>query len=144
MTNEQREEFFRLITAGVKEAEKAYLSLSGKAAAEHLKKLFEELVLAPAMTQQEKESTMTPREQIQEHARVAAKKVKEALQELHASTGIQGNVLISWGEDGSILASSIFSAKHIGLRSDDGGRQSICIAVDEGVDRLLARNEESS
>lgn len=71
MTNEQREEFFRLMTAGLKEAEQAYLSLSGKAAPQQLKKLFEELVLAPARAQQEKESTMTPREQIQEHARVA-------------------------------------------------------------------------
>lgn len=39
---------------------------------------------------------MTPREQIQEHARVAAKKVKEAMTEFAAATGMTANPYIQW------------------------------------------------
>lgn len=39
---------------------------------------------------------MTPREQIQDHARVAAKKVKEAMTEFSAATGMTANPYIQW------------------------------------------------
>ena len=39
---------------------------------------------------------MTPREQIQEHARVAAKKVKEAMTEFAAATGMTASAYIDW------------------------------------------------
>lgn len=96
MTNEQREQFFRLMTAGLKEAEQAYLALTGKAAAEHLKKLFDELLVAPERAQQEKESTMTPREQIQEHARVAARKIHAIMEEFTEATGVMAQVDVQY------------------------------------------------
>lgn len=48
MTDEQREAFLRLIDLGDKGAEQRYLDALGKEDAAHLKKLFEQLVMAPA------------------------------------------------------------------------------------------------
>lgn len=39
---------------------------------------------------------MTPREQIQEHARVAAKKIREAMDEFAESAGCEAQVQIYW------------------------------------------------
>lgn len=96
MTDEQRQEFFRLMSAGFKEDEQRYLDAWGKEAAAQLKKLFEELVMAPARAQQEKESTMTPREQIQEHARVAARKIHAIMEEFTEATGVMAQVDVQY------------------------------------------------
>lgn len=39
---------------------------------------------------------MTPRDQIQEHAQIAAKKVREAMSEFAAATGMCARVDVSW------------------------------------------------
>lgn len=39
---------------------------------------------------------MTPREQIQEHARVAAAKIREAMKEFAEATGAKAQVSVNW------------------------------------------------
>ena len=39
---------------------------------------------------------MTPREQIQEHARVAAAKIREAMNEFAEATGAPAEVYVNW------------------------------------------------
>lgn len=107
MTDEQREAFLRLIDLCDEGAEQRYLDALGKEAAAHLKKLFEELVMAPARDRQEKKSTMTPCEQIQEHACMAAAKIREAMNEFAEATGCKARVSVNWhhGNIKNIVAS---------------------------------------
>ena len=70
----------------------------------------------------------------QDHVHSAVSKVISAMKEFYAETGIRGNVLVGWGEDGDIYSSSIFSAKEISLRHEDGKGPSIHITVDYTVD----------
>ncbi|ARU04742.1 hypothetical protein CCO03_08680 [Comamonas serinivorans] len=41
---------------------------------------------------------MTPRDQIQEHAQIAAAKVREAMAEFHRATGMRSSIDVHWVE----------------------------------------------
>ncbi|EZP51406.1 hypothetical protein [Delftia sp. RIT313] len=45
---------------------------------------------------------MTPRQEIQEHARTAAQLVHEALKTFHAKTGMKASVYVDWGSSQTI------------------------------------------
>lgn len=63
---------------------------------------------------------MTPRDQIQEHAKIAAEKVREAMEEFAAATGMCATVDVSWVQMLFIESSRpINIVQDVAIRFDD-------------------------
>lgn len=66
---------------------------------------------------------MTPRDQIQEQAKIAAKKVREAMVEFAAATGMAATVDVSWVQVFMLSASRPTNlVRDVTIRFDDQAR----------------------
>lgn len=66
---------------------------------------------------------MTPRDQIQEHAKTAAKKVREAMEEFAAATGMCATVGVDWVQVDFIASSSPrYIVQDVAIRLHDEAR----------------------
>lgn len=63
---------------------------------------------------------MTPRDQIQEHAKIAAEKVRVAMAEFATSTGMRASVEVSWAQANYLsLATPVNLVDTVRLHIDD-------------------------
>lgn len=70
-----------------------------------------------------RQTAMTPRDQVQEQAQIAAKKVREAMVEFAAVTGMRATVDVSWLQMDFICASSPkYVVQDVSIRFADEAR----------------------